>query len=233
MAALAVLIGLDLAATWLYGWSHRPETPVGSPVALLASAREPGATKTAVYEAVFVLCAGTGNVRGLDQTSVDRLRYAAAGYASGRWLRTVGIGGHWRHNRAAGWSDVMSYWLRDAGVPAAAVFADAHSYDTGTNLDAIADLVQTHGWRSVVVLSSPLHLIRVRARLREHAGLRGLMRASNREQQLRIDTLAYLAPGQRSFAWRWRETHHEWAARLLAFLLTDEQYGDVMRWRRL
>jgi hypothetical protein len=196
------------------------------------------------FDAVVVFCAGIGPHSGLDQTTVERLRFAAGSFHRGQTATIVGIGGHWRANRIANERQGMTKILRAAGVPPGAILQDKDSYDTQTNLDEFRRLANQYGWRHVAFVTSPLHMIRVRhlADLPMNASIDsgfapgggpGASESPSSPRRLEIQSLPFTAREQATLWAVWRETHHEGIAWAMTSLLPDDLFRDIMRRRRL
>ena len=83
-------------------------------------------------------------------------------------------------------------WLLTRGVPAEAVLAEDHSQHTLENLYFVRERMQEQGWRSLLLVSDPLHLARAAAL------------ASGLRMNFRCLAAASCPPRRGSFGWWWR-----------------------------
>lgn len=204
VAILALLVILDLSGTWAY---HR--LSVGIPTVGTPTGRTPGGSP------LVVLCAGAGELGGLDRATVERLAFAAREHRQRRANRIIAIGCHWERNLER--PDVMASELRRRGVPTAGILHDRDSFETLTNLRALKVIMERHQIPRAIIVSSPLHLLRVR-RLAQRMGL-----------SHRLGYRPFSARHQRSRARIWLEVHHEWAATVAFAVLPESLYLGVMQ----
>ena len=114
----------------------------------------------------------------------------------------------------------MRATLISLGTPADLVLSAPPSFDSTTNIEAVGILAKRENWRSLVVVSSPLHLLRVR-----HT-------ADRLPEQVRATFRAYdldtIRPAL-GFAELWQQVHYEWVSWLLTATLSREQLQDLAR----
>lgn len=148
LALLTALAGLLLPVAWrlrqvLQGAAGDPPEPVD--LILVLGRRLEGDAPTAVFEA--------------------RLAWAQALLKRGLAPRLViagGLTGDATRSEAEAGRD----WLLARGVPAAAILLEDRSQHTLENLFNVRAHMRAEGWRSLVMVSDPLHLARARATAR-------------------------------------------------------------------
>ena len=146
LLAVAVLAGADVV---LAGWyAHQT-----------GRALEGGLSGS--YPAGVVLF-GDFSAGGIGHETERRLGVALELYRAGRLERILCVGGNRRDVPRRG-AELMRDHLVAEGVSPAAILVGHGSYDTHTNLQEIAAIAEARGWVAVVIISSPLHLARVRA----------------------------------------------------------------------
>ncbi len=108
-------------------------------------------------------------------------------------------------------------WLVARGVPWAAILLEDRSQHTLENLFNVRAALRTSGWRSLLLVSDPLHLARARAT------------ALGLELDVRCCPALACPPAQGSFAW-WRRAAAE--AFLLHWYHTGMLYSRLIRSER-
>ncbi|MGH7828250.1 MAG: YdcF family protein [Candidatus Binatia bacterium] len=101
----------------------------------------------------------------------DRAKHAARLYREGLAPRVLATGGVitkgvelFCHKRVTG-AEFMAKMVNETGVPPSAITALSRGTSTYEEGEAIKDFMRTHGYRSVIAVSSPYHMRRVRATL--------------------------------------------------------------------
>jgi len=119
------------------------------------------------------------------------------------------VGGH-RPNRGFSGAQKMKDYLVSQGIKAEQVFLEPHSYDTKTNLRYMAPILRNNKWSSVIMISSPLHIHRIK-KIREKIYL-----------QNRIVQWAphpYSEPGTKfNRVDAWKRVHYEWISYAVGLL---------------
>lgn len=127
---------------------------LGATTAVVAS---PGCSEPAPADAIVVLGAKVWE----DQPSPalrERAERGAALYRAGVAPVIVATGGlgPWPPTEA----ESIARVARGAGVPDSAIVIEDHAHSTEASADNVADLARRYGWRSIVVVSDPYHLLR-------------------------------------------------------------------------
>ena len=172
-ALAGVLAGLALG--WLWLWA----TPVAS--LALRGVLEAQAGPAAVADVhaapvAVVLGGGMDGARGPASPypdlglAADRVWHAARLYHAGKAQRLLLSGGTTRQGQPAEALSMQAF-MRDLGVPEAAVTLEAASLTTGGNARQAAALLRPQGVDTVILVTSALHMRRARAEF-ERAGLK-------------------------------------------------------------
>jgi uncharacterized SAM-binding protein YcdF (DUF218 family) len=96
--------------------------------------------------------------------AIDRVWYAARLYRAGKapWILVSGGNLPWGGGEQPE-SSVMAELLRELGVPAAAILQESASRTTRENRDRSLPILQAHGARRILLVTSALHLPRALA----------------------------------------------------------------------
>ena len=168
---------------------------------------------TYVLASDCVFFQGFGEWNGLSPESYRRVSYAFGLYRAGFSRQLVCVGGD-RPDQAVSGAALMRATLISLGMPADLVRTAPPSFDSTTNVEAVSILAKRENWESLVVVSSPLHLLRVRYiadRIPEH------VHATFSAYDLDTTRPAL------GFAELWQQVHYEWVAWLLTATLSREQ----------
>jgi uncharacterized SAM-binding protein YcdF (DUF218 family) len=155
VVALALLVALFMSFLWVGSvpvriwWTARQDQRPHSDVLLVLGASQYNGTPSPVLQA--------------------RLAHALTLYHDGVAPRIVTVGGKRpgdRFTEAASGKD----WLVARGVPASAVLAVQSGTDTWNSMQAVDAEMDSHGWRSAVIVTDPWHSFRSREMAR-HLGI--------------------------------------------------------------
>ncbi len=99
--------------------------------------------------------------------AADRVWHAARLYHAGKAPRLILSGGRmaWQGERLSE-ADALRRFLTDLGVPAATLLSEDRSRSTRENARYSAELLQAHGFRRVLLVTSALHMPRALATFR-------------------------------------------------------------------
>lgn len=143
LAMLGVLVLVPLAwlaalgtAIWIYGATDQA---VKSDCAIVLGAAAYGAKPSPVFE--------------------ERIRHAIDLYRTGLVAKIIFTGGYGTGADHAE-SEVGAAYAAREGVPAADVFVELRSRTTQQNLAEAQILMAANGWRTAVLVSDPLHMLR-------------------------------------------------------------------------
>jgi uncharacterized SAM-binding protein YcdF (DUF218 family) len=170
--------------------------------------------ETATADAAVVFFGSTRPDGGLDPDTELRVRRAAALYRTGRVRAMIAVGGARRGERPG--SAVMAERLTELGVPDATISTDSRSYDSITNWEEALAIAGRRGLHSVVLVSAPTHLMRLRS-IARGSGLT-VAYAGWSDADLRV-----------SAGERWRTAHRETAAYLASRALPRRWYLGLLR----
>ena len=168
-------------------------------------------------DAAIVLFADFG-AGGLGHETLRRVGFAAKAFEEGAFDHIVCAGGA-RPRRNLYGSELMRQWLLAAGIPADRVFLEKRSNDTRSNLQESFKIADEKSWQSAWIVSSPLHIFRVKEITRNRRGPPIVFPAaySYGDCHPNIDGTAL-----------WLHTHYEWAAWLLQGILPARGYEKVL-----
>lgn len=163
-------------------------------------------------DAGIVFFGSFGPYEGLSAQSAARVQHAANLYHEGKIQYIIAVGGL-RENRERSGAALLVDALVKKGVSSDAVSLGAGSYDSQTNWKEAFDVIKANGWKSVVLISSNLHLYR----------LKGIVHD---------DTLAiYFSPhpyDSGNLLEQAKKVHHEWLAHLATALLPEQTYQSLL-----
>lgn len=178
---------------------------------------------------VGVLFMGSFNksYTGLGKDTLRRIHHGTDLY-KGRLIDTILCVGGTRPNIQVFGSIIMKDRLIDQGVPSEKILAETKSYDSVTNWQMAAQLIKRNRWKTVVIISSPLHVYRLRKIISQKpmSGLRIFY--SPYPYQAYQEGLLKL-----SLFEMWRQVQHEWIAYLTTTVLPDSVYRSILRLIRL
>ena len=154
----------------------------------------------------------------LGPETLRRVAFAAGLFKKGAFDHILCAGGA-RPSRNLYGSELMKEWFLAAGIPPERMFLEKTSNDTRSNLEEAFNIVQEIGWQTSLVISSPLHIFRVKKITREmEEPLSVLLVAySYKECRPKVDKTTL-----------WWQTHYEWAAYLLEKFLPARSYQKLI-----
>jgi uncharacterized SAM-binding protein YcdF (DUF218 family) len=123
--------------------------------------------------------------------SADRLWHAARLYHAGKVRLLVLSGGSGTAPGAVSEAEAMRLFLRDLGVPEAAMLLEQHSGNTRQNASLSAEILAQRGITRILLVTSALHMARARANF-EAAGLSVVPVATDHESLGDPPSNAYL-----------------------------------------
>jgi uncharacterized SAM-binding protein YcdF (DUF218 family) len=168
-------------------------------------------------EAAIVLFADFGRV-GLGQETLRRVNFTARMFERGAFDHIVCAGGA-RPSKDAYGSKLMRDWFLAAGIPADRVFLEKRSYDTRSNLEEGIRIVRERGWSTAWLVSSPLHIFRIKETTQDPGGSLSLFPAAYSYRDCR--------PEMHRVA-LWLQTHYEWVSWLLQGILPARTYEKMV-----
>jgi uncharacterized SAM-binding protein YcdF (DUF218 family) len=163
---------------------------------------------------------------GMSKDTLRRIRHGADLYTKGLMNRILCVGGS-RPDKQVFGSEMMKEKLIELGVPPEKIFTETESYDSATNWQMALKLIVANHWKTVVVISSPLHVHRIRKIISEKPMKQLSVFYSPYSYRSFKDTALSLS----SFE-IWRQVKHEWVAYLMAYILPDSVYRSVLRFIR-
>ncbi|MCH9696919.1 MAG: YdcF family protein [Gammaproteobacteria bacterium] len=173
-------------------------------------------------DGAVLLFAGMGSQERINESD-RRIFEALELYESGVVSEILAVGGY-RQNLMLSGSELYRRKLHQLGVPERDLSVEGLSYDTRSNIKYALSILEDKHWDSVVFVSSPTHLLRVRHYLKRYPS----------DLEISFSGYNYLtaqpAPGILEL---WYRVHSEWAIYFMYFLLDDDQFGDLVRAIRL
>ncbi len=104
----------------------------------------------------------------LNGNTEERVRYGAQLYLEGRADVIIMSGGNWVNNAPE--SQLMKDLAVRLGVPPAAILTEEKSNTTITNAHYSAEMIRQHGFRSILLVTSPYHSRRATRMFRDTLG---------------------------------------------------------------
>jgi uncharacterized SAM-binding protein YcdF (DUF218 family)/glycosyltransferase involved in cell wall biosynthesis len=108
-------------------------------------------------DAIVVFAGGVGESGKAGGGAQERLKKAVDLYKAGAARSLVLSSGYVYSFREA---DVMRALAMDQGVPAAHIVLEEHAANTYQNVTFVNGILKAHGWRSILLVSSPYHMRR-------------------------------------------------------------------------
>ncbi len=173
-------------------------------------------------DGAVLLFAGMGNQSRIDE-SYRRINQAYGLYQAGTVKEILSVGGYRSGVKPSG-SQFYQTELGAMGIPEQVLSAEGLSYDTQTNIRNALSIIEDKHWKSVVFISSPTHLMRVKHYLND----------LNLDVDVYYSAYEYInsqpEPGMFDL---WRRVHSEWAIYLMYNVLDQDQFGELVRTIRL
>ncbi len=159
---------------------------------------------------------------GLGAETLRRVSFAAKMFEQGAFDYIVCAGGA-RPSRNVYGSELMRQWFLAAGILPDRLYLEKRSNDTRSNLIEGFRMVREKGWQTACVVSSPLHVFRIKEIVREVEGSLSVLLAAYSYGDCRP------AMGRVAL---WGQTHYEWASRLLPRMLPIRMYEKMIEMLR-
>lgn len=188
----------------------------------LDRAIEFAASQQPVKTEVGIVLFGDFRGRALGPETLRRVHFAVKMFREETFESILAAGGA-RPQRGLHGSDLMKDEFIASGVPRTRLFLESKSKDTRSNIDEALNVVRQHGWQRVTLVSSPLHIYRVKEIIR------------NRRDSLSVFLLAYSyrdCDPSIDGPTLWWQTHYEWGAYVLRKVLPAGVYQRLIRWLR-
>ncbi len=157
--------------------------------------------------------------RALGKQTRQRLNHAVELYRQGFFKEFLCVGGFRPVSNYSG-AELMRQYLLNKGIPADKITLEALSYDTMTNLSFAAEILRKKKWLRVVLISSPLHIHRIRV-LGDDRFLHGRFVFFAPHSFLQAD------PGLNLWE-MWKAIHYEWMSYAVR-TLPQATYEQVVR----
>lgn len=149
------------------------------------------------------------NFTDIGEKTRQRLDHALKLQEQGFFDRYLCVGGH-RPNRGFSGAEKMKEYLIRNGVKEENIFLEPYSYDTKTNLRYTAPILRNNKWYSVILISSPLHIHRIK-KMRENKYFQGRI--------VQWAPHPYSKPGSKlNLAETWKDIHYEWTSYAVGML---------------
>lgn len=165
-AALVMAVWIAYLSVEIWRFGHRDSAAKSDCVIVLGAAVD-DADPSPVYE--------------------ERIQHAVSLYQRGEAGKIIFTGGYGEGAKHAE-SEVGAQRAISLGVPAADVFTETHSHTTQENLTEAANVMDSLGLRSAIIVSDPLHL----------------KRASKMARDLELEVVTSPTPTSRYRSWRTR-----------------------------
>jgi uncharacterized SAM-binding protein YcdF (DUF218 family) len=244
---------MDLAALILYGICHQSDPSLGNEtvknkilysifilsilviVDIIASflwfkavvEKENSRFKEKADAGVLFMGSFNKNYTELGKDTLRRIRHGRDLYESGLIDKILCVGGTRSKIQVFG-SIMMKDRLIGQGVPSEKIIAETESYDSVSNWQMTEKLIEKNHWKIVAIISSPLHVYRLRKIISEKTMPELKIFYSPYSYQAYEDT-----PLKLSLIEMWRQVQHEWVAYLTTAILPDSVYRSMLRVIRL
>ena len=129
-------------------------------LALFTFLSRPG-VEAAPAKAGIVLYGGIRALPELDRETMRRINRAFGLYSDGSIEYLLCAGGK-RSKKGYHGARIMADKLRVLGVPRDRIYREDESNDTVSNLENALAVANSHGWETVLIISSPLHVWRIK-----------------------------------------------------------------------
>ena len=163
------------------------------------------------------------NYRHVGKDTLRRIHHAVNLYNKNLIGGILCVGGS-RPNKNVFGSEMMKEALIAFGVPSEKIFTETKSYDSISNWRMATQIIKANHWKTVVVISSPLHVHRLRKIISDKPMKHLKVFFSPYSYQSYKDTTLNLS----SFE-IWRQIKHEWIAYLINYILPDSLYRSILR----
>ena len=154
--------------------------------------------------------------------SLRRVGFAAKMFEEGAFDHILCAGGA-RPSRNLYGSELMKEWFLASGIPPERVLLEKRSNDTRSNLVESIRIARETGWRRACVVSSPLHIFRVK----------GITEKIGEPPSVFLAAYSYkdcLPEIDRTTLWL--QTHYEWTTCLLQKILPAQSYQTLLDFLR-
>ncbi|MBI4690071.1 MAG: YdcF family protein [Nitrospirae bacterium] len=138
---------------------------------------------------------------GIDDETRRRINHASKLYNNRLFVRFFCAGGARPHKNFYG-AEMVKNELIAYGINKDIIYSERISNDTRSNLKEAFKMIENNGWRSVIIISSPLHLYRAQ----------GLVPYS-KNIEVSLSAYPYADSNPKiSLITLWKHIHYEWAA---------------------
>lgn len=158
----------------------------------------------------------------LGPETLRRVGFVSRMFAEGSFEYIFCAGGA-RPRRNLYGSELMEQWLLASGIPHERVFLEKRSNDTRSNLKESFDFARDMGWKRAWVVSSPLHIFRVKELTQKMTGPPSVFLAAYSYSDCRPAV---------HWTTLWWQTHYEWTSRLLERTLPARAYKKLIDFLR-
>ncbi len=161
--------------------------------------------------------------KGLSATTQLRLDHAVQLYQKAVIQEILCLGGCEQEAQHRG-SRKMKTYIIQRGIPTDRVFTDICSFDTTRNVNNLIRFMNGHDLKSCVLISSPLHLYRIRA-LADKFKEPGMQLVCSSYFDRYID--------ENSLWTIWKDIQYEFAAWLAMWILPEKLHQKILRFMRV
>jgi len=172
---------------------------------------------------VLLMGSFADHYRKLGNESLRRVEHAAALYSRGSIGNIVCAGGARPQKNVFG-SEMLKQALLEKGVASENIFVETESYDTKSNWHMARQLIETHNWKTVTVISSLLHIHRLKGIILKKAPNNFKLSFSPYSSKTFKNTTLALTPVD-----IWIQIQYEWIAYATHYLLPDAVYRYIVK----
>ena len=190
----------------------------GSGFFFLRATRLGGNVDPEMVDGLAVLFADFTRGGTLGPETRRRLNHCLWLYQHKQVTHIVCVGGS-RPSRDRYGAKLMKQALVASGVHEDVVFVDMKSRDTRSNLRELLEIAEDYHWKKVAIITSPLHIDRVRR----------ILSAIGKREGVILCPYSY-ATCEPRIRWTvlWVQIHHEWVSSILTVLLSAGHYQRLV-----
>lgn len=155
----------------------------------------------------------TENSLALGPASKNRAATAIKLFREGKIKKIICVGGY-NYKNWSGKPHLMRQFLENNNIPKTSILNDSLSYNTITNWREALKIIKHHNIKSVVAISSPLHVYRISCMIDR--------------QNINYKSYRYSFHNIKEYWQFFLDVHHEWLSHFLSFALKDDVRNKIV-----
>jgi uncharacterized SAM-binding protein YcdF (DUF218 family) len=169
-------------------------------------------------DAAIVLFSGFDGTTHVNSETMRRIDHTVNLYQKGLFRNIMCVGGA-RSDRNLYGAKLMKGEFVSRGVPSDRIYFEKRSNDTLSNLTEAFNAITEYKWKNAVIISSPLHIFRVKWILSSH----------EKEVSVSFSPYSYAdSIPEISLPRLWMQVHYEWVAYALLTILPANLYENII-----